>query len=110
MWFTGLGFIGSPGGGELLILFALILLLFGPKKLPEAARLIGRALSELRRASQDFRDQVMQMGETKRPDARREQRPDPYSDEPNIHEETGNDERSAAEDGKRKDAGDELAG
>jgi len=50
---------GAPGHMELLLLFVLVLLLFGPRKLPDIARSIGRTISDLRRASQDFRDQVM---------------------------------------------------
>jgi len=50
---------GAPGSGELLLLFVLILLLFGPRKLPEISRTIARVLNDLRRASQDFRDQIM---------------------------------------------------
>lgn len=54
-------FTGAPGPGELILLFVVILVLFGPKRLPEIARMIGRTLDELRRASQDFRDQVMRI-------------------------------------------------
>ncbi len=52
---------GSPGWGELLVVFAVVLLLFGPRRLPELARMIGKALEELRRASQDFRNEVMRI-------------------------------------------------
>lgn len=50
---------GAPGHLEILLLFVLILILFGPRKLPDIARMIGRTISDLRSASQDFRDQVM---------------------------------------------------
>ncbi len=50
---------GSPGALELLVIFVVVLLLFGPRKLPEVARMIGRALHELRRASDDFRNEIM---------------------------------------------------
>ena len=57
-----LGFLpGTPGAMELLAVFALVLLLFGPKKLPEIARTIGKALRDLRHASDDFKDQVMRI-------------------------------------------------
>lgn len=55
---------GSPGPGELILLFLVILLLFGPRRLPEIARIIGRMLDQLRRASQDFREQIMEIGES----------------------------------------------
>ncbi len=54
---------GMPGGGELLVLFLVILVMFGPKRLPEVARSVGRVLDELRRASQDFKDQIMSIDE-----------------------------------------------
>ena len=60
--FVPLAFLAeSVGFGEVLLLFVVILLLFGPRRLPDIARQLGRAASELRRASQGFRDQVMQM-------------------------------------------------
>ncbi len=43
------------GGTEVLVLFILALLLFGPRKLPEIGRTLGKAMSELRRATFDFR-------------------------------------------------------
>ena len=39
-------------------LFFLALLLFGPKKLPEIGRQIGKALNEFKRASNEFRSQI----------------------------------------------------
>ena len=50
---------GSPGWGELVLLFFVVLVLFGPRRLPEIARMIGRVLEEMRKASQDFRDNIM---------------------------------------------------
>lgn len=54
---------GAPGSGEVILLFLVVLVFFGPRRLPEIARMIGRALEQLRRASQDFRDQVMRIDE-----------------------------------------------
>ena len=54
---------GSPGPLELLVIFAAVLVLFGPRKLPEIARFLGRILGELRKASEEFRSQVMSIGE-----------------------------------------------
>lgn len=44
--------IGMP---ELILLFVLALLIFGPKQLPEIGKQLGRALGELRRASEDLK-------------------------------------------------------
>jgi len=39
---------------ELLVIFAIALVVLGPKKLPELARSLGRGLAEFRRASSDL--------------------------------------------------------
>lgn len=44
--------------GEMIFLFFLALILFGPKKLPEIGRQIGRIMNEFRRASNEFRSQI----------------------------------------------------
>ena len=54
---------GAPGPMEIILIFVVILILFGPKRLPEVARMIGRTLDELRKASQDFKDQIMAIDE-----------------------------------------------
>lgn len=41
---------GTFGGQEMLIVLLIILLLFGPRKLPELARSMGEALGEFKRA------------------------------------------------------------
>jgi Sec-independent protein translocase protein TatA len=57
-----MGFLpGSVGGLELVVLFAIVLILFGPKGLPQAARQLGRMLEHARRAADQFRDQVMRL-------------------------------------------------
>jgi TatA/E family protein of Tat protein translocase len=46
---------GSLGGPELLLILLLALLVFGPRKLPEIGRTVGRSLAEFRRASTEFK-------------------------------------------------------
>jgi sec-independent protein translocase protein TatB len=44
--------------GEMIFLFFLVLILFGPKKMPEIGRQVARVLNEFRRASYEFRSQI----------------------------------------------------
>jgi TatA/E family protein of Tat protein translocase len=45
---------GSIGLPELLLIFVIALLLFGPRKLPEIGKSLGKAMGEFRRASNDL--------------------------------------------------------
>jgi Tat protein translocase TatB subunit len=47
--------VGMP---ELMIIFVIALLVFGPKELPKIAKTLGKAMAELRRASDDLRDGI----------------------------------------------------
>jgi TatA/E family protein of Tat protein translocase len=49
---------GSIGGPELLLLFVLALLIFGPRKLPEIGKTIGKTLGEFKRATTDFKSSL----------------------------------------------------
>ena len=51
---------GRMSFSETIFLFFLALIIFGPKKLPEIARQVGRALNEFRRASNEFKAQIEQ--------------------------------------------------
>jgi TatA/E family protein of Tat protein translocase len=46
---------GTIGTQELVFIFILALVLFGPKKLPEIGRTVGKALTEFRRASNELK-------------------------------------------------------
>ncbi len=50
--------MGSIGIPEMIFVFVLALLIFGPRKLPELGRNLGKALTEFRRASNDLRATV----------------------------------------------------
>ena len=47
---------GSIGMPELLIIFVIALIIFGPRKLPELGRSLGRSLGEFKRASNELRN------------------------------------------------------
>ena len=46
------------GGPEFLMILVGVLILFGPKKLPELAQTLGKGLRQFRRAQQEFNDQI----------------------------------------------------
>ena len=54
---------GRIGIWELVLILGLVLLLFGPRKLPELGKSIGRTLKEFRRSSSGFDDEVMTIEE-----------------------------------------------
>ena len=47
--------IGLP---ELIVIVVIALIVFGPTKLPEVGRTVGKSLREFRRASQDLKDEL----------------------------------------------------
>jgi TatA/E family protein of Tat protein translocase len=47
--------LDSLGNSELLLILAAALIFFGPRRLPQLSRQIGKSLTEFRRASEDFK-------------------------------------------------------
>ncbi len=52
--------IGIP---ELIIILVLALIIFGPGKLPDVGKAVGRSISEFKKASREIREDLTQMAE-----------------------------------------------
>lgn len=50
--------MGSLGPSELIIILAIVLLLFGSKKLPELARGLGKGMREFQKAKNEIEDEI----------------------------------------------------
>lgn len=46
------------GGGELIVVLLVVLLLFGPKKIPEFAQMVGKGLRKFRMAQEELTQQI----------------------------------------------------
>jgi TatA/E family protein of Tat protein translocase len=57
--------MGPIGWPELIILLVVVLIVFGPGKLPDIGNAIGRGVREFRKASNDLEESIR--GETKKP-------------------------------------------
>jgi sec-independent protein translocase protein TatA len=51
-------FTGRPGWQEVLFILVVVLLIFGPKQLPNIARYLGRMVSELKKGKDEFLDEL----------------------------------------------------
>lgn len=49
-----------PGPTELIVLFVIAFIIIGPKRLPEVGRMIGKAINEFKRSSQEIQQQISQ--------------------------------------------------
>ena len=56
---------GSVGTSEWVVLFVVVLIVVGPKRMPELARKLGRMMEMFRRAADEFKDQLMTMDQEK---------------------------------------------
>ena len=92
-----MGPIGMP---ELVIILVIALIVFGPRKLPELGRSLGRSLGEFKRASNELRstlDEEIRIEEQRNAERQRaetERRPEQpraeAEDEPGVPRHTGN--------------------
>ncbi|HEY3853628.1 MAG TPA: twin-arginine translocase TatA/TatE family subunit [Verrucomicrobiae bacterium] len=60
------------GGGEIILILAVVLLMFGAKKLPELARGLGQGIKEFKKATSDMTNEMhTAMNEPPSPPARK---------------------------------------
>jgi sec-independent protein translocase protein TatA len=60
--------LGNFGAGELLVVFLIILVLFGSKKIPDLAQGLGKGLREFKKAVKDVEDEVKNSFDDKKDD------------------------------------------
>lgn len=72
-------FLGWP---EIVAILAVVLLLFGAKKLPELARGLGKGITEFKKASRDVQEELERAVEDPLPPKRPNPTPQPPADSP----------------------------
>jgi Tat protein translocase TatB subunit len=98
------------GPMEILVVGVIALIVFGPQKLPEIARSIGRAASELRRMASDVRDEFEAGINLEDKDEKQEETgPEDEGDKDEKQEETGP-EDEGDKDEKQEETGPEDEG
>ena len=94
---------GSIGMPELIIIFVIALIVFGPRKLPELGRSLGRSLTEFKRASNDLRNTLEE-------EIRVEETPPPEPEKPKAAEPAQVSERARVPEGAQVSGGTQVPG
>src|SRR5450432_70577 len=77
---------GTLGGPELFLILVVALIVFGPKKLPEIGKSLGRMMNEFKKASNEFRQTLEDEVEAdKRRETARIEPPPPVVATPETH-------------------------
>jgi len=73
------------GGGEIILILALVLILFGAKKLPELAKGLGTGIKEFKKATREVTDEVQNaVDETPAPAKRLPAQPQPVDPQKTV--------------------------
>lgn len=67
--------IFNLGGGEIILILAIVLILFGARKLPELAKGLGQGIREFKKATREVSDEVQNAMEETPPAKRLPQQP-----------------------------------
>ena len=81
---------GSIGMPELIIILTIALIIFGPRKLPELGRSLGKSLSEFKRASNELKntlDEEIRIEEQKDAERQRVKEPAPVTPDGTVEAE-----------------------
>jgi TatA/E family protein of Tat protein translocase len=78
---------GTLGGPELFLILVIALIVFGPRKLPEIGKSLGRMMMEFKKASNEFRQTIESEVEAdkQREAAKMESRAEPVTANPTTH-------------------------
>ncbi|HEU4364044.1 MAG TPA: twin-arginine translocase TatA/TatE family subunit [Candidatus Krumholzibacteria bacterium] len=67
------GFLGPIGWNELVIILVIVLLIFGPRRLPDFADALGKSIRKFRQATQEAKDGIEgASGESKPPEKKKD--------------------------------------
>jgi sec-independent protein translocase protein TatA len=67
------GFLGPIGWNELVIILVIVLLIFGPRRLPDFADALGKSIRKFRQATQEAKDGIEgATGEAKPPEKKKD--------------------------------------
>lgn len=61
---------GRIGSSELLLVFGIVLVIFGPRKLPEIGRSLGKGLQEFRQATREMKQTIDMAAEDEAPETK----------------------------------------
>ncbi|HXB53197.1 MAG TPA: twin-arginine translocase TatA/TatE family subunit [Vicinamibacteria bacterium] len=78
---------GTLGGPELFLILVIALIVFGPRKLPEIGKSLGRMMMEFKKASNEFRQTIESEVEADklRETAKKESGTEPVTPSPSTH-------------------------
>ncbi len=65
--------LGGIGAQEIILIFLVILLLFGARRIPEIASGLGKGLTEFKKAMRETQDEIEKTPEEKKTDQKKEE-------------------------------------